>query len=239
MKKQILSYSLIFFLVLGLNSFSQQENKHEVNTSVPELSDFHEIIYPIWHTYYPAKDFAGLRSMLNDVNTGAEKIYSAQLPGFYQDKLAKWKNGVEVFKKTVDDFNAAVKGTDDELLLKSAEELHSKYEMLVRLLHPVPKQVEYFHLLLYVIYHDYLPNEKWSELKSVVLDLKTRADSIMNSRISKRIEPKKEQFYTAAKELIASCVSLIEVCNGNDPKAIRNATELMHSKYQAVEKIFD
>lgn len=237
--KKTLSKLFILFLFIGVAAFAQNEKEHEVDASFPELSNFHEVIYVVWHTHYPNKDFDGLRSTLNDVNELAGKIYTAALPEFFRDKKTKWEEGVAVFKKSVNDFNEAVKGSDNDALLKAAEEMHAKYEMLVRVLHPVPKQVEHFHLLLYTIYHDFLPNEKWDKIKEVSAELKTRADSIMNSRISKRIEPKKEDFYNAAKELINACQALIEKCESNDPKAIKNAVEFMHTKYQNVEKIFD
>ena len=47
---------IIFFTLICVNLFSQDaERKSEIDSSVPELFDFHEIIYPIWHTAYPEK----------------------------------------------------------------------------------------------------------------------------------------------------------------------------------------
>ena len=40
----------------------------ETESSIPELAAFHEIIFPIWHTAYPAKDIAALQSYVPKIN---------------------------------------------------------------------------------------------------------------------------------------------------------------------------
>ncbi len=237
--KNLLSFFIVLAFLFSSIAFAQDEKTTEAEVNVPELNDFHDIIYPIWHTYYPEKDYAGLRGTLEEVNTRAEKVYSAKLPGFYQEKMDKWNKGVEKFRGAVNSFAAAVKGADDEALLKAAETMHAEYEVLVRVLHPVPKHVENFHKMLYVIYHDITPNEKWEDLKGVVTGLKTRADSITVIKLSKRFESKKEAFNAAANELVSACETLIKVVQTNEPKAMKDAVEFMHTKYLGVEKIFD
>jgi len=39
---------LLFAFVLPL--FAQQEKEHEVNSEIKELTEFHDVIYQIWHT---------------------------------------------------------------------------------------------------------------------------------------------------------------------------------------------
>ena len=54
---------------------------HETSSNVPELIEFHDVIYLIWHEAYPDKDYEALRNFVNDVNEYANKLYDAQLPG--------------------------------------------------------------------------------------------------------------------------------------------------------------
>ncbi|MDP2366053.1 MAG: hypothetical protein Q8M94_20055, partial [Ignavibacteria bacterium] len=84
--KSIVLFLIVFVLCSFNNSFSQHEDHStEVTSSVQELSDFHEVIYPMWHTAYPNKDYALFKQLLPDVNAGVEKIYAAKLPGILRD----------------------------------------------------------------------------------------------------------------------------------------------------------
>lgn len=219
--------------------FGQTDPKqHEPETKVPALSAFHEVIYPIWHTYWPEKDYAGLRGMAAEVNEKAAGIYSLILPGFYREREAKWEENVEKFKKSVTRFNASVKGTDNQELMDAAEALHADYEMLVRTLHPMTKPVEQFHKLLYVIFHDFTPNEKWDELRKVARELKNRADTIVAAKLPKSKEAKKKAYDKAALALQTACAELVKACDAVKPD-FDNAVDKVHTAYQKLESVFD
>ncbi|MCK7482691.1 MAG: hypothetical protein M0C28_40405 [Candidatus Moduliflexus flocculans] len=93
----------------------------ETESAVPELSAFHEVIYPIWHTAYPEKDIAMLKSLVPQVNELAAKVFAAKLPGILRDKQAKYDAGLAEFRKSVEAYNAAAKGSDDKAMLDAAE----------------------------------------------------------------------------------------------------------------------
>jgi len=235
MKKNVF-YLLSFFLLFALNLTAQQE--HELDSSIPELSDFHEVIYPIWHSAYPEKDYAALRGYLEDVNQGASKVFSAELPGILRDKLDSWNKGVNEFKTSVEEFNAAVSGTDDEVLLKAAEKLHSYYENLVRIVRPVLKEVDEFHKDMYVIYHYYLPEKQYDKIKLLGDGLVLKAEAIAAAKLSKRLENKQDDFNSAAEDLLSSAKDLNDLLQHEKYDAIDSAVEKMHSNYQTLEAIF-
>ncbi len=212
---------------------------HEISGSVPELEEFHNVIYEIWHNAYPNKDIALLKSYINDVNSYAEKIYKAELPGILRDKEAKWNEGLTELKKAVDDYNSAAKGTNDEQMLNSAEALHAKFEMMVRIIKPVLKEIDDFHKVLYAVYHKYLPEKDYEKIKAVSEDLKSKSEAIQNAKPTKKIESKLEAFKSAANDLLVAVNELIETCKGNDGAVIEKAVENMHTKYQKLEGIFD
>ncbi|MCX8010896.1 MAG: hypothetical protein N3A61_07075 [Ignavibacteria bacterium] len=244
MFKKLNSLILSILLLFSLNVIAQEhqecaDDEKDLESKVAELDAFHEVIYPIWHTAYPEKDYNALRSYLPEVNKLAEAIYNAKLPGILRDKEDKWKEGLKVFKNSVDDYNKACAGTGNEALLKAAEVMHAKYEMLVRIIRPVLKEVDAFHKVLYVIYHKYLPEKKYKEIAKVGNDLKVKAEAITKAKLSKRLEARTEAFNKASAELLQSVNKLIKVSKSNKGKAIENAVEEMHTKYQNVEKIFD
>jgi len=232
---------LLLFLFLGPFHLSASGplQGEETESRVEELSEFHEIIYPIWHTAYPEKDYAALREYVPEVNRLAKNVFSAKLPGILRDKKAKWDEGLEQLKKAVENYNKAAAGEDDQALLDAAEVLHAKFEMMVRLIRPVLKEVDEFHKVLYVVYHKYLPNKEFDKIKAVNDDFILKAEAITKAALPKRLEAKKEEFAAAAAELLRASKSLKKKCATQDATAIEKAVEFLHTKYQNLEKIFD
>jgi len=238
-KAVIASIALILALAVCAPGFAQEQKSSETESFVPELDSFHEIIYPIWHDAYPNKDIAALRGFVPQIETLAGKIYSAKLPGILRDKEAKWTAGVAELRKSVEAYKAAAAGTDDQALLDAAETLHMKYEMLVRSIRPVLKEVDEFHKVLYVIFHKYLPDKKYGEIKAVAADLKLKAEAVTKTTLSKRLESKAEAYRTAAGKLLEAAQKLEEACAAGVGEAIEKAVDLVHTRYQALEIVFD
>ena len=240
MKKLILVLP-VFILFLFNNSFSQQEDHTtEISSSVPELFDFHEVVYPMWHTAYPNKDYALFKQLLPDVNAGVEKIYAAKLPGILRDKEDEWNAGLDKLRSSVKDYNKACEENSEEGMLASAEELHSNFEMLVRIVKPVTKEVDEFHKVLYMIYHHYGPNKNTEELSKAIDDLYLRADELKNCVLPKWASDKKEDFTKAADDLYTSTKELKELKDSKaDDKLLNAGIEKVHTNYQKLEALFD
>ena len=232
---------LIMVLQTFFPIFSQyDEHSSEINSTVPELFEFHDIIYPIWHTAYPEKNYSMLKEMVPDVNAGAEKIYSAKLPGILRDKESDWKEGVSKFRSSVERYDKAMEGTDETEMLNAAEELHSDFEMLVRIIRPVTKEVDEFHKVLYMIYHHYWPNKNMEELGKAVDDLNMRADELNNCVLPKWAADKSEDFIEKSQKLYDSTENLKALKDAEaDVSEIEKAIEKVHDNYVALEKLFD
>lgn len=234
---------LLFVIVICSfnNSYSQKEDhSSEITSSVPELFDFHEVVYPMWHTAYPNKDYALFKQLLPDVNAGVEKIYSAKLPGILRDKEKEWNEGLDKLRASVKDYNKACEENNEAGMLTSAEVLHSNFEMLVRIVKPVTKEVDEFHKVLYMIYHHYGSNKNTEELGKAIDDLYLRADELKNCVLPKWATDKKEDFTKAADELYNATKELQTFKNFNaDDKQIQNSIEKVHTNYQKLEVLFD
>jgi len=234
---------VVLFLLLLLGPISLSASgpvqTEETESRVEELSEFHEIIYPIWHTAYPEKDYAALREYVPEVNRLAKNLFDAKLPGILRDKKTKWDEGMGQLKKAVEDYNKAATGKDDQALLDAAEVLHAKFEMMVRLIRPVLKEIDEFHKVLYVVYHKYLPNKEFDEIKAVSDDFILKAEAITKASLPNRLEGKSEEFSAAAKDLLEASKKLKITSSTQDPSAIEKAVEYLHTKYQDLEKIFD
>ncbi len=240
MKSLILALFISLFCFTKI-SFSQiDEQSHEINSSVPELFDFHEVVYPLWHTAYPNKDYEMFKQLLPDVNAGVEKIYSAKLSGILRDKEKEWNIGLDKLRASVTNYNTACEANDQAGMLTSTEALHSNFEMLVRIVKPVTKEVDEFHKVLYMIYHHYGPNKNTVELNKAIDDLYMRADELKNCVLPKWASDKKESFITAADELYNSTKELKSLKDSKaDEKQIENGIDKVHTNYQKLEALFD
>ncbi len=239
--KRLVLFSLVALLCIFNNSYSQNEDhSSEISSSVPELFDFHEVVYPMWHTAYPNKDYALFKQLLPDVNAGVEKIYAAKLPGILRDKENEWKSGLEKLNLSTKDYNKACEENNEAGMLTSAEELHANFEMLVRIIKPVTKEVDEFHKILYMIYHHYGPNKNTEELSKAIDDLYLRADELKNCVLPKWATDKKEDFTKAADELYTSTKELKELKDSKaDDKIIQSSIDKVHTSYQKLEALFD
>lgn len=236
MYKKLVYFLISFALFFSQNLLAQEEEcADETNTNIPALAEFHEVIYPIWHTAYPAKDVEMLKSFVEEVNQKAEKIYNVKLPGILREKDAKWKKGVEEFKDAVNKYNEAAQSSDDQALLDAAEILHAKYENLVRIIRPIVKELDEFHKVLYVIYHRYLPEKKWAEIKKECSSLNDKAQKVLEAKLPKKLEGKSDEYKKLAQELIKSVNDLCKAKDNEMEKAVEN----MHSKYEALQNIFE
>lgn len=235
MKKQrYLAVALIALAAAAIPALAQ-----ETESAVPELAAFHEVIYPIWQTAYPDKDIAMLKSLVPQVNELAEKVFAAKLPGILRDKQAKYDAGLDEFRKSVEAYNAAAKGTDDKALLDAAEVLHAKYEMLIRTIRPVLKEMDDFHKVLYVVFHKDLPDKKWDNVRAAAPDLKAKAEAVTQAKLPARLEPKAESFKVAAAELVKAASTLAALGPKAKGAAVEQAVLELHTRYQTLEKIFD
>jgi hypothetical protein len=211
----------------------------ETESAVPELSAFHEVIYPIWHTAYPEKDIAMLKSLVPQVNELAGKVFAAKLPGILRDKQAKYDAGLAEFRKSVEAYNAAANAADGQALLDAAELLHARYEALVRTIRPVLMEMDAFHKVLYVVFHTNLPAKDWASVRAAAPDLKSKAEAIVPAKLPARLQAKAEPFAKAADELIKAATALAGLGANADGAAVEQAVLKLHSRYQELEKIFD
>jgi len=239
MNKIMRSVLIICLLSLGFVLVGDQMPDPDTESTVPELIDFHDIIYPIWHTAFPAKDYKALRGFVTEINEQAAKINAAALPGILRDKKQVWETGLAEFNQAVKTYGSAAAGSDDQALLDAAELLHARFEMLVRAIRPVAREVDAYHKLLYVVYHKYLPEKKYAEIGNVAADMVAKAEAVTRATLSKRLAAKTEAFQAAAAKLLAETMALEAAGKAGLEKDIPLLVDKVHSAYQALEKVFD
>lgn len=233
----------LFAVVLAILSLAgaaaAQDMKSETSGEIPALSAFHEVIYPIWHTAYPSKDYAALRGFVSQINELAAQIYAIKLPAILHEKTAKWNEALAQFKAAVEAYDKAAAGKDDAALLNAAEALHAKYEGLVRAIRPVLAEMEVFHQALYVVYHRYAPEKQYDKIRGASADLLAKAEAVAKAQLPKSRETKAEAFKKAAAELVDAAGALDAAGKNHDHEGMEKGVDVLHAKYQALEKLFE
>jgi hypothetical protein len=229
----------VILILFSISVFPQAAfDSTEIKAEVPALDDFHNVIYPIWHVAYPSKDYAALRSYVGDIDKGAQKIYDAKLPGILQDKQEMWDKGVDEFKVAAEEYKKIADGKDDEMLLKAAENLHSKYESLVHIIHPVLPELDQFHQVLYMIYHKYLPREDYQQIYLVSDDLVKKAEDLSKVTLNTKDDQLQKKFEKETTQLLHATQKLRDQSKGNDYELVKYGVEDVHRIYQKIEDLF-
>jgi hypothetical protein len=238
-------YFLVVILISCWNTLAMAQTKvdpAELSSSVPQLTEFHEIIFPMWHNAYPAKDYKALKDLVPGIKARVEAINGAELPGILRDKGPEWKNLLKELNNIAQSYYDAAAGNNNEALLAAAEKLHGQYERMVRALRPAIKEIDDYHQTLYVIYHKLLPDGKYDEIAALAGTLVTKAEAIMNypkDKLKQRLGDSAAKFDASAKGLVDATNALKEALNGNDTGRKKQAVETMHSAYQKLDSLFD
>lgn len=237
--KIVIIICLLNYLAICQEHQYQEVTDAELKAEVPELFEFHDVIYKIWHNAWPEKDIDMLVELLPEVEQGSKKVINAELPGILRDKKQAWQENIEKFKEAVEEYKLATSPLDSQRLLNAAENLHSQFEKLVRIIRPVIKEIDEFHKVLYMLYHYYMPEGNVEKVKSSIKELKEKMDILNKAVLPERRKSKEKEFNTARKKLSKSVDDLVKSIKKYDHKKVSKKIEIMHSNYQALEKVFE
>ncbi len=136
MKKQRVLINILvclLALVMAGVSFAQEkkEEKHsheeDHKFKFAELEKFHELLHPIWHQYYPAKEWTRIRAQGDELLTRKDAIMKVRLRTKAEDK-DKVEELRKKFGASVDHLAAVAKSGTDEELQKAVREMHEAFE---------------------------------------------------------------------------------------------------------------
>jgi len=238
MKKFLVRFAFAVLLIYPLFLFAQTEE--ETKAEVPELKAFHEVIFKLWHDAWPNKNIALMKELIPAIDSHVVKLQKVELPGILRDKKSKWDEKLKSLDTIVLDYKKATAANDTQKSLDAAEKLHAQYESMVRTLRPVLKEIDEFHKVLYPLYHYYMPEYKKEKIKASVLELQVKMDSLKEATLPDRLKNKVKSFNVKRRQLEKAVQYLVKVVTQiDDEKTVKDAIKEMHTKYQALEKVFD
>ena len=211
----------------------------ETQAQVPALTEFHPVIYSLWHDAWPKKDFDALKALLPAIEQGASAISAAELPGILRERQAAWSEGVSRFRTIVDAYKKDVETNNQQQLLDDAEKLHAGYESLVRSIRPPLKELEQFHAVLYMLYHYYMPGDSLAIISSSLGQLQQRMSALEKAVLPARLKDRQEAFLLARSTLGNSLTTVSASLATKDMGKIRSAIEEMHSAYESLARTLE
>jgi hypothetical protein len=211
----------------------------ETSSQVPALFAFHDVIAPLWHDAWPNKNLAMMRELEPEVEKGVQAIKTAELPGILRDKQEAWTQGVTALAAAATKMKAALAAKEEQQALDAVEELHSRFEQLVRVIRPAMKELDAYHQVLYDIYHKLMPVKDLATLKPATEELVARCASLGAAPVPKRFASKEVELKKSFAALCDATAELKTVATGSDAAAATIAVEKVHTQYQATAALFE
>ena len=239
----LVAFALVLSIAVSLTASAQHDPAGETAARVPALEKFHETIYTLWHTAWPAKDVETLLKLLPELEANTAAVTEAKLPGILREKEEAWNAGVTQLNGIMEEYKAAAAAKDTAKLLAAAEALHMRYEGLVRVIRPVMKELDAFHTVLYMLYHYNWPEGNGPKMKESAAQLVEKMELLEKGVLPKRHEKKMEMF-NAAREKLGAAVREFHAAVGREgvvltKDGMADAVNAVHGRYQVVEKVFE
>jgi hypothetical protein len=105
----------------------EHHDKHEHKFKVVEVEKFHDLLAPIWHEQYPAKEWAKIRAQGEELVRRKNAVMKAKLD-LKAEAKAKAEELRKKFGESVDDLAKVAKSGTDEELQKSVAVMHEAFE---------------------------------------------------------------------------------------------------------------
>ncbi|MEJ2636656.1 MAG: hypothetical protein P8184_15350 [Calditrichia bacterium] len=193
----------------------------------------HEVIFPLWHKAYPAKNFEFLTSLFPDIEKHFETLKQAEFPAGFPDRKQRWEEEISRMQKVMKSYKTAIDEHNKGALLNSAEALHTAYERLIKVLNPPVPEVGAFHEVLYRVYHEYMPNKNWVKLDEATAQLRERAAALKSAELPGWLADKKPDFDRAVNNLSRAVDELTRLQVNEDHRdIINNQRESFHHVFK-------
>ncbi|HPM77864.1 MAG TPA: hypothetical protein PK961_12275 [bacterium] len=107
----------------------------EAGDNIPGMKEFHEVMAKMWHTYYPANDWAAVRKDLGALQERAKKLQETKLTGAMAAKQETFDKNVAELLKQIDLLAAACQKDNDENVKQGVFDVHMAFHDMISALY--------------------------------------------------------------------------------------------------------
>ncbi len=210
----------------------------ELAADVPALDSLHEVMSPLWHEAFPAKDYQAIQELVPQFDAKLQTLDTAQLPGILQDKQPVWDEQKHLLFDSYESLKTAAETNDEPAMLAYTETFHMNYEGLVRVIRPVVPELETFHQHLYGLYHYYGPGYDLEKIRSAADAMAADLPALEAAQLPENLSDRQDEFTAAVANLGEQVMVLQNVLKDPNRPDVEEAVENVHQAYSAVEDIF-
>lgn len=243
MRSQRISACLILILLTTIAATNARATEmppaDETRAQVPALTAFHEVIYPLWHDAWPAKNVQMMKDLLPEVQKHVRAIREAELPGILRDRKGAWDEGVKALVEIAGRYEKAAAANDEKGLVNAVEEIHARFESLVRVVRPAMKELDAYHVELYRVYHKMMPAKDLAGVRAASEEMAKKCQALAAAPLPKRFAAREAEFRAEFGSLCSATSALKEAAAGQDADRVAKAVEAAHTQYQKTEKLFE
>lgn len=211
----------------------------EITPSVAELDAVHEVMEPMWHQAFPAKDFTAIQASVPEFEPLLLALEGAALPGILQDKEPQWEESMGRLLEAFQGLKTAAADGDEDGMLGFAEAFHMNYEGMVRIIRPVVPELDAFHRHLYGVHHYYGPVYDLDKIIQEANDMAAAIPPLEAAKLPARLTERQAEFDAAVAELGGKLAVLLMALENPDRDEVIAAIDGVHTAYLATDAIFD
>jgi len=206
---------------------------------VEGLREFHEVLYPVWHEFLPNGDYESIRKAVPEFKKSIEIVKKAELPLYYQHVKDEFEKKRENLALSIEKLDSVAQTKDDKKLEEAVENMHTAFEQMARVLAPRMKEMEQFHLVLYPLWHEAMPNKDYQAIKAAIPSLESKMDALMKAEIPEDFKDIETQIIEKREALGKAVEDLANVCRKNKDGEIIDKLTQMHESYRALDEVFE
>ena len=98
-----------------------------INPPIPELDEFHKVLFHVYHDYLPAEDWQKVRESVPMFQEKVKQLGEAKLPGWMAEKDQDFRNACQNLENAIDQLAALDSESDDMQWENAIEEIHTAY----------------------------------------------------------------------------------------------------------------
>ncbi len=168
-------------------------------------------------------------------------IQAAEIPVRLADNADKVQSQVDALSTSLDELTSALTQPDlaaiDSTILAKFNTFQTNFARLGGSLKVKIPELISFHDVLHTLWHDYYPNDQIDSIKTLVPEFKEKSTALNAIQWPDVLAGDVDQLNQKVKDLQQSVDELEAACQGDDAEAIKKASEAVHEKYVAVNRM--
>lgn len=194
------------------------------------------------NTVLKSGDIQGARDTLTLLYQKLEKIEAAEVPARLADNADKVESQIAALITAMDELSTALENPDltaiDSTVLNQYTTVRINFARLGGLLRfKIPELISFHDDVLHEIWHEAYPNDDIAAIKAAVPAFKEKAAALTNVQWPEALGDQIEAIKDKVTALQDAVNELENACQGNDTKAIKKATENIHSLYETIARM--